>query len=297
MGAWGPGLFQNDTVEDLKYDYKSQLKLGKSDEEALEYVLEVNDTENLDDDEKYDFWLALASLMHDLGRLTEDVKKRALELAENPGYDLERWSKKERPKREQVIFELKEKLNSPQPPRKKISVSRPFKCKWNVNDVFYYKLGSEYADTPYEGKYILILVENFERYDARIRGLGDVLPVTILKLSDNIPENVDEINSAPIILHFIKYVPIDKTENGKTVREYERRRHARVMWYSFNFSAFEKKLTYLGSFDFERPDNNKYAPYPITGDRAEIADLPANFERVIHEALDKNHISSMTERF
>ena len=292
MDAWGPGLFQNDSAEDIKYEYRSRLQLGKSDEEALEYVLERNDYENLDDDEKYDFWLALASYMYDLGRLTDDVKNRALELIEDSSYDLERWSKGELKKREKIISDLKEKLNSPQPPRKKISVSRPFKCKWNVNDVFYYQLGSDFPNKAYAGKYILILVEKLEPHDARIEGLGDVLPVTILKLTDKLPENADEINNAPTLVQTHSLVDVCP-EKADPKERWKYRTEARVMWYSMGFPAFEKKIKYLGNFEFEPLDLAEYTPYPeSSGDAAGIGRWSESFEEIVLKSLDKSNLPS-----
>ncbi|MFR6299262.1 MAG: hypothetical protein ACLUML_08630 [Acutalibacteraceae bacterium] len=37
------------------------------------------------------------------------------------------------------------KLNSPQPPEKKISQHRLYKCDWKIGDVFAYQFNSEYA--------------------------------------------------------------------------------------------------------------------------------------------------------
>lgn len=67
MGNWGAGIFQNDISDDVKTDYKNKLKMGKSDEVALQEILSEN-SEFLDDaEDKFDFWFGLSSVMSDLG--------------------------------------------------------------------------------------------------------------------------------------------------------------------------------------------------------------------------------------
>lgn len=74
MGSWGTGIFQNDVSEEVRTDYRNKLKLGKSDEEALKELLDDSQEYLKEDDDRYDFWFALSSVMYDLGRLTNEVK-------------------------------------------------------------------------------------------------------------------------------------------------------------------------------------------------------------------------------
>lgn len=72
------GIFQNDIFNDVKTDYKNKLKMGKSDEIALQEILSEN-SEFLDDDEdKFDFW-------SDLDRLTEKVRNITVGLIDRGG--------------------------------------------------------------------------------------------------------------------------------------------------------------------------------------------------------------------
>ena len=121
MGAWGVGLYQDDVTCDIKEDYVNWLKIGYSKEEATEVMLERN-LDFLDDEEEADlFWFALADIEWKYGRLLPEVKKEALKRIES-GRDLERWEEngKQYEKRRQVLEKLKEQLNSPQPPEKKV---------------------------------------------------------------------------------------------------------------------------------------------------------------------------------
>ena len=116
MGAWGTGLYQDDDTCDIKDEYLTYLRLGMSNEEALEELIECN--EELIDDEKIGplFWLALADTQWKYGRLTNEVKEKALEVI-NSGKDLKRWEedKKLYAKRKKVLEDLRERLNTKQP--------------------------------------------------------------------------------------------------------------------------------------------------------------------------------------
>ena len=124
MGAWGTGLYSNDIAEDIREDCRDVFSV-KTPEEGLrileeEYLKEIQED---DYDELADFWYAVADYQWNKGKLTERAKKKALELLER-GAGLELWieegNKSDIKKRKEVLEKLKEKLNSPQPPKKKI---------------------------------------------------------------------------------------------------------------------------------------------------------------------------------
>lgn len=48
-------------------------------------------------------------------------------------------------KRKQVLNELRKKLNTLQPPEKKVSQYRLYHCQWKVGDMYAYQLEGEYA--------------------------------------------------------------------------------------------------------------------------------------------------------
>lgn len=277
MGTWGTGIFQNDTADDVRYHYKAKLKMGKTDEQALHEIIAESEDYIYDDDDKYDFWFCLAALTHDLGRITDEVKNKALDLIENCYADLERWNNSDRKKRFKEINSLKEKLNSQQPPRKKIAVTKPFQCKWRQNDVFYYRLNtSEFTNTEYFGQYILILVERLVIHDARIKGLGDILPITLIKLSNKIPSDSFEINNALFLTHYFQY---DTSQNI-----------IRFMWYSKKFNTLDKKISYLGNYEFFIPNNEHIVQLTNNShDHADIGIHPNQFEHQIKFIFDRNN--------
>lgn len=233
MGTWGVGIFQNDIADDVKSDYKNKLRIGKSDEEALKEIVYENNVFINDDDDRFDFWFGLASTMHDLGRLTDTVKNTALILLES-NQDLVRWqdNKSDLGKRIIQLEKLKEKLLSQQPARKKISVEKPFICSWQTNDVFVYRPNNF-------DKYILITVDKFIHCDADIEGLGDILPVTFIKICNEYPQNIDDINNAPFLPHYYN--------RNKKLAEY------RFMWFKKGFGKASKLFEYVGNMPFDRP--------------------------------------------
>ena len=119
MGTWETGLYDNDLSCDVRDDYIGKLKAGKTDEEALNEILEEYEEESEDDDEKYDFYIALADTMWKKGRMTEDIKKMALKMIEEDKVS-ERWEdERVRKERAKKLDKVKERIESPMPERKK----------------------------------------------------------------------------------------------------------------------------------------------------------------------------------
>ena len=165
MGAWGTGLYQDDDTCDIKEEYLTYLRIGMSNEEALEELMECN--EELIEDEEIGplFWLALADTQWKYGRLTNEVKEKALDVI-NSGKDLERWEedKKIYEKRKKVLEDLKERLNAKQPEEKKIRKMTFTRPNWKVGDILLYQIQEEdLKDHKWYGKYVLLKVMETEK--------------------------------------------------------------------------------------------------------------------------------------
>lgn len=125
MGSWGLTNLQNDIAEDVKSDYISMLQKGKTGEEATkELTLQYEDA-IADLDDAPVFWLALADVQWDYGRLEKHVGEKAQyyikqELTQwnTPNY---REAEGESVSREQRCFlvKLQRKLLSEQPNEKR----------------------------------------------------------------------------------------------------------------------------------------------------------------------------------
>lgn len=238
MGSWGAGIFQNDVADDVCTDYRNKLKLGKSDEQALKELLDENADYMNDDEDKFDFWFGLSSVLYDFGRLTPEVRDIALRLIDEGESDIARWERAADIKRRRNELEkLKNKLTSEQPPRKKLPPTKPFTCPWQPNDVYVYR------PEGFE-KYVLLAVEKYIQCDADIKGLNELLPVTFIKLSDIYPKTLDDVNNAV-------FLPKRILGQGGPV-EYRR------MWFKNGFKKAAARFEFAGSFIFERPSLIEY---------------------------------------
>jgi hypothetical protein len=143
MGTWGTGLYSDDTACDIRDDYKDMLGNGISEPDATKRLIEQWKSELCDIDTAPVFWLALADVQWNLGRLQENVKKEAITIIEN-GSDLSRWNtdKKLEAKRKRVLERLSQKLHTAQPTEKKVKKRFVDSTDWNLGDVFSLRLES-----------------------------------------------------------------------------------------------------------------------------------------------------------
>ena len=158
MGAWSSALFGNDTTSDVRDSYTEYLQDGMEDGAAYETLLEEYG-ELLGTDEEPLFWFALADTQWKYGRLTPDVKSKALDWIEkNGGLELWEESKSKGAGWKETLFKLKEKLEKPMPARKAVKKPEPINMDlWETNDVYAYQLcGKEAVGTEFYGKYILM---------------------------------------------------------------------------------------------------------------------------------------------
>jgi hypothetical protein len=89
MGAWGAGIFADDTTSDVRDDYRERVAGGDSDAEATSRVI-AHHLQCLPEDERYLLWLGLAAAQCEVGRLTADVRDRALQVIDDQA-GLEPW--------------------------------------------------------------------------------------------------------------------------------------------------------------------------------------------------------------
>jgi hypothetical protein len=90
VGAWGVGLWSDDTALDVRAMHRNALEDRLGDEQATETVLTEFAQHLADEDDAPVVWLALAVCQHEQGRLTPEVRDRALEVIDS-GADLRRW--------------------------------------------------------------------------------------------------------------------------------------------------------------------------------------------------------------
>jgi hypothetical protein len=140
MGTWGVAIFSDDLAADLRGDFRDLIGDGLSPGQAVARLLS-DYASSLDDvDETPVFWLALAQVQWQLGRLDETTKRNALQIIDT-GQDLKRWdTPKDREKRAKVLGKLKQQLLSPPLPPRRIPRTVRSANQWTVGEVIAFRL-------------------------------------------------------------------------------------------------------------------------------------------------------------
>lgn len=197
MGAWGVALYSDDYAMDVRADYRDALKFGKTDEEALREVIR-KDAPPAGTEDEYVFWYALADTMWNYGRLTSEVREKALYYLDTVQED-DRWdSEKTWERRKQILTKLKAKLLSEQPARKRVSPYTIYRCPWKLGDVFAYQFQKPCSEeNGMKGKYIVF--RKITEEDSW--PTGSIVPVIQIYrwMGDKIP-TLDELRSMPVVL-------------------------------------------------------------------------------------------------
>ena len=126
MGAWNASINGNDTAQDLKKEYQAAFFYNDV-ETALAKIgayIRQDGYDESDEAEWCDYYYSLADFMWKHGILTDAVRYRSVEMIDS-GFGLDLWKEagaKTLEKRQRVLAEFREKLLSPQPPKKKISI-------------------------------------------------------------------------------------------------------------------------------------------------------------------------------
>lgn len=239
MGTWGTALYANDTTCDIRGEYIDKLKRGKTNKTATQELIKLKtDTFDNPEDEPL-FWFALADTQWDFGRLLPEVKEKALYFL-SMDHESERWKESgiyESEAWQKTLKALTEKLEKPQPPEKKISKYRLYKCEWILGDVFAYRLSGAYSiKKGFAGKYMA-----FRKVSEAIWWPGHIVPeIQIYKWTgDTIPQ-LCEISDKKLLPVFFSPEVYEKDPDRKP--EYK------VMLISKSKREIPKdNLTYLGN--------------------------------------------------
>lgn len=261
MGTWGAKLYEDDIALEVK-DRFDDLRKGKTVQEITnelidEYACELDDIYCAPT-----FWFALADTQWNLGRLLPEVKAQALAWLDKGG-DLAVWQK-ENPKlavtREKVLRELHQKLNSPQPPEKKLSQYRLYKCEWKNGDVFAYQFNSKYAkDTDFYQKYVY-----FVKVDQDTWPPGHIVPVVYFyKRVDDVLSDINSLSNIDFIPQFYKPIAYEKNPNMK-------KKCLLTLLITSSRVIPKNQLTYLGNIrKIKRVNDEDLNPYKVDWKRFE----------------------------
>lgn len=236
MGAWGPGLYQDDIAEDVRDYYKDQLHKGKTGKIITQELIAQNEHVISDSDNAPIFWFALADTQWNLGRLENFVKDQALRHISD-GSDLKRWTVLDQQavkKRTDVLAKLQLKLLTPQPAEKKVSQYKLYHCEWKIGDVFAYQLECNLArELGLYGRYFLI-----QKIDEDIWYPGHIVPIVRVKLTidSSIPHSKEDINKS-------NYVQVSSKQFDPFIEEF-RINSKNLTKTDFWKKVDEKKISY-----------------------------------------------------
>lgn len=260
MSTWGPGIYQNDVSDDVKNFFRDQLHRGKDAAQITRELLESFREEISDSDDGPNFWLALADVQWDMGRLLPEVKSNALACLSD-GSAMMPWvglSSGEITKRKRGLEKLAEKLNTPQPPEKKVSQYRLYQCPWKVGDVFALPLESEQAKTlGLEGGWLLL-----EKAGERVWHPGHHVPEMYGKLfvGSVFPGTSDEYEQLEYIKHSNAWYDLslfscpdssDQSNFANRIRSIDENGYLteyRFKMITTSQRVIPKKLIYVGNF-------------------------------------------------
>ncbi len=230
MGTWNTSVTGNDTAKDLYIEYTAAFY--KFDvEEALKRIDSYIRTEMFDesDEEEWcNYIYSLADFMWKKGILTDSIRNKAVEMIDS-GFGLALWEEageKTLNSRKKKLDEFKEKLLSPQPPKKKIKPNVNTERIFDDGDIIAVQLqtsGKPYTEQDskpiseedfhnFDGKYVLMqlvncyaswtssIVPEVKDYWACFRlfdGIYDTVPndVDLLSLKDALIHQGQKISS------------------------------------------------------------------------------------------------------
>jgi hypothetical protein len=118
VGAWGAGIFANDTAADVREEWRNALLARTDATEASARMIRRWDPGLDTEPPSVEFWTGLAAAQHETGHLQPDVRDNALGLIERGG-DAELYEEGA-PARLRALHRLKVKLEGPQPKPKKL---------------------------------------------------------------------------------------------------------------------------------------------------------------------------------
>lgn len=147
MGTWGVGIFDNDTAEDVRAEFRELVAGGIDPETAVERLVESHqvepDTSDITGDvDAIQFWTALAATQVQCGRLTERVTQAVLEI-DRTGADAQHWQElpaADQRRRAKALQKLVAQVTGPQRKPTRIRLAWREQTDLNPGDCLAYRL-------------------------------------------------------------------------------------------------------------------------------------------------------------
>lgn len=154
MGAWSASITGNDTAQDLMQEYTVAFYKFPVEEalEKLDSYVRSKYCDETDPEEWVNYYYSLADFMWKKGILTDQVRDRAVEMIDSR-FGMELWEEDKTTlrQREKVLAKFREKLLSPQPPKKRIKPNVHMEPIFHSGDLIAVQLQT--AGKPYIKRY------------------------------------------------------------------------------------------------------------------------------------------------
>lgn len=162
--VWTVGIFGDEVSDEVQFQYQKMIRDGEIGEKVTSTLVNEYLPKLKTSDEISVFWLSLAAVQWKLGRLEEEVKRKALSIIDT-GEDLLRWEDlKLKKKREKVLERVRGQLLSPQSPPKKLRKKFVASTDLEAGDLVVYTMAS--------GKKVILSVICTKEWPS-----GDVYPM------------------------------------------------------------------------------------------------------------------------
>lgn len=201
MGKWGSRLFDNDLSNDIWDTYYTALKKGYDDEYAYLKTLEIKDELIVSSEEPL-FWYSLAYTQWSLGRLTEEVKNKALKFIKEEIYELDISAQYDiQSFRKRDLLSLQTIIESAQCKKTTIRADKKFVTNpWEIGDIYAYRLHSHIAkEAGLCGSHILFQkIGNVDYYDNKVFSVVRILNKVYVDIP--IAQSILETHYLPLVL-------------------------------------------------------------------------------------------------
>lgn len=245
----------------MKHDYIALLRNGKEGTAATaELTLRYEDA-LADANDAPIFWLALADVQWDYGRLEPHVRDKALysiqqELAQcSPSDDPAAAEKRAVRAQKRFLEQLRQKLQSQPPEKKLVRPQKLYRCDWKNGDVYAYKLTSpSAAEKAVMNKYVFFIKVGEQTWHP-----GHIIPVVYFYRAIE-----DDLLSLREIQD-LTYLPQFFTPNAYQADPNRRMQYLLSIISTSSRSVPRNNLTYLGHFDHvQRVPDEDCDSYAVT---------------------------------
>lgn len=171
MGAWGAGLYQDDSASDLKSTISLVSKVPAEGDRLLEILRAVQGNAGVDEEDECTFWLVIADQFERRGITCPEAFATALSIIED-GRDLRRLEESGLDqrgllKRTAILQELAGRLRAPRPARPRPRAGKP--------PAFFVDVGEIYAFPTMRGAAVNAWFETWEQARFQPDGWGALI--------------------------------------------------------------------------------------------------------------------------